>query len=435
MSLKIKKTDLLAFVMIFLIFTYSFTKAGLHNYIYVNSFVCYFSFALIALIAAKLGTTSSLVNMTHLEALLLLCTIVLLANRNQNFTNGEFEDAFSFVTIVLFLIFLRGQECWHKFIVPVMLFWIFIHSVATIMEYAIPGFYMDYVFPLMPSYASVHLSSVFKLGYMPGLSVHYSTNGMYLGVGLIVVSIVLIYCERRKRKLSMFTVLFVAVALLLTGKRALVIFPVLSLIILYYLYNSNKPLTRIGKLIILALIVVVLFMIGSIFIPSLSNFIIRFSEASAKGDVSLGRFETYAMALNLFSKNWLFGGGWDSFKYFYKALNSSLLNVHNIYIQLLCENGILGSIPFFAFFVIAIYRAIGSFVYLRKKHTGEFSSAEFYLGLSVSMQFFFLLYGLTGNPLYDQQVFYPYIVCITAGEFYVSRVRELRWQSQKIGEI
>ena len=216
MSLKIKKTDLLAFVMIFLIFTYSFTKAGLHNYIYVNSFVCYFSFALIALIAAKLGTTSSLVNMTHLEALLLLCTIVLLANRNQNFTNGEFEDAFSFVTIVLFLIFLRGQECWHKFIVPVMLFWIFIHSVATIMEYAIPGFYMDYVFPLMPSYASVHLSSVFKLGYMPGLSVHYSTNGMYLGVGLIVVSIVLIYCERRKRKLSMFTVLFVAVALLLT---------------------------------------------------------------------------------------------------------------------------------------------------------------------------------------------------------------------------
>jgi len=29
---------------------------------------------------------------------------------------------------------------------------------------------------------------------------------------------------------------------------------------------------------------------------------------------------------------------------------------------------------------------------------------------------------MTGNPLYDQQVFYPYIVSIAAGEFYVDQV-------------
>lgn len=38
----------------------------------------------------------------------------------------------------------------------------------------------------------------------------------------------------------------------------------------YYLYNSDKPLSRLGKIIVLAIAVIVLFTIGSTFIPSLS---------------------------------------------------------------------------------------------------------------------------------------------------------------------
>lgn len=420
-SLKVKKIDIIAFVLLFLIFTYSFTKAGIHDYIYPNSIACYISFGIIILFSILLGSISSIRKCTLLEGMMLLCMIVILCNRNNNFIHGEFEDGFSFIAIAIFFLLVRKQDSWHKLIMPIIWFWVAIHTIVTLLEYAVPGFYMSQIFPLMPSYAEMHLRSVFKLGYMPGLAVHYSTNGMYLAVGLIISGISLLFSKAHKR-IGAIVFIVTAVALLLTGKRGLIIFPAAALVMVYYLYNSDKPLSRFGKIIVLAIAVIILFTIGSTFIPSLSNFINRFVETSEAGDVSLGRLEQSALALNVFSHNWLFGTGWDSFKYLYKAQFGTLLNVHNIYIQLLSENGIIGAFPFLVFFIAAFFRAIKSLIYLRKYYTGEYYAGEFYIGLSLAMQCFFLLYGMTGNPLYDQQVFYPYIVSIAAGEFYVDQV-------------
>lgn len=431
MSFKVKKSDIIAFILLFSIFMYSFTKAGIHNYIYPNTIVCYISFLIIILSEAALGSFSSFRKYTFLDGMIILCMLIIVCNRNNNFANGEFEDGLSFVAIALFFLFVRRNNSWHKFIMPVIGFWVAIHTIVTLLEYSIPGFYMEKIFPLMPSYAAMHLKSVFKLGYMPGLAVHYSTNGMYLADGLIVTGIALIFsAQNKKRATKVLKVAVVAIALLLTGKRALIIFPAFALVVVYYLYNSDKPFSRIGKIIVLALVVVVIFSIASAYIPSLSNFIFRFIETSEAGDISLGRLMQSTMGLNIFSHNLLFGTGWDSFKYIYRAQFGTLLNVHNIYVQLLCENGILGAAPFFLFFIIAMYRAAKSLIYLRKYHTGKFRDAEFYIGFSVAMQCFFLLYGITGNPLYDQQVFYPYIVSITAGEYYINQI--FKWDKNNL---
>ena len=188
-SLKVKKIDIIAFVLLFLIFTYSFTKAGIHDYIYPNSIACYISFGIIILFSILLGSISSIRKCTLLEGMMLLCMIVILCNRNNNFIHGEFEDGFSFIAIAIFFLLVRKQDSWHKLIMPIIWFWVAIHTIVTLLEYAVPGFYMSQIFPLMPSYAEMHLRSVFKLGYMPGLAVHYSTNGMYLAVGLIISGI------------------------------------------------------------------------------------------------------------------------------------------------------------------------------------------------------------------------------------------------------
>ena len=278
-SLKVKKIDIIAFVLLFLIFTYSFTKAGIHDYIYPNSIACYISFGIIILFSILLGSISSIRKCTLLEGMMLLCMIVILCNRNNNFIHGEFEDGFSFIAIAIFFLLVRKQDSWHKLIMPIIWFWVAIHTIVTLLEYAVPGFYMSQIFPLMPSYAEMHLRSVFKLGYMPGLAVHYSTNGMYLAVGLIISGISLLFSKAHKR-IGAIVFIVTAVALLLTGKRGLIIFPAAALVMVYYLYNSDKPLSRFGKIIVLAIAVIVLFTIGSTFIPSLSNFINRFVETS-----------------------------------------------------------------------------------------------------------------------------------------------------------
>lgn len=425
-KIKLEKTDIFAFVMVFLIFMYSFTKSGIHDYIYPISAVCYLSFGFIIAAAIRTRRVLTLKGCTVLDVLILLCLFVLIFNRNYNFSNGEYEDGISFIVIVLFYLLVRNKDSWHKFILPVMGIWIALHTIVTLMEYAVPGFYMNQIFPLMPAYAHVHLNAVFRSGYIPGLAVHYSTNGMYLSVSFIVIGTLLLFSEKKNRITRMFILCVVAAALLLTGKRALILFPALAFAVMYYLYNSNKPISRVGKQILLALTAAAVFSIGCVFVPALSNFILRFIETSEAGDVFLGRLEQADLALHVFLHNWFLGCGWDSFQYFYQSRYGALVKVHNIYLQLLCENGILGSIPFFLFFIIAVYRSIQSFVYLRKYYPGKYSTDEFYLGLSIAMQCFFLLYGMTGNPLYDQQVFYPYMVCVTAGEFYVNRVTELR---------
>ena len=163
---------------------------------------------------------------------------------------------------------------------------------------------------------------------------------------------------------------------------------------------------------------VVLFIIGCQFVPELANFVIRFQQTAEAGDITLGRLDNSVVAIELFKKNALFGIGWDAFKYYYQGIYGTLLNVHNVYVQVLAENGLFGAVPFYAFFIISFVRAV-KYLYVLRKSRIKSSERDLFLAISIAMQVLFLLYCLTGNPLYDQQIFYPYICAIASGEYYI----------------
>ena len=80
-------------------------------------------------------------------------------------------------------------------------------------------------------------------------------------------------------------------------------------------------------------------------------------------------------------------------------------DVHNIYIQLLAETGLVG----FSFYIILFISGLNMAVKLVK----EISRTEVInvqerklLIFAAYYMFFFVLYGFTGNPLYDEQPFY-----------------------------
>ena len=88
-------------------------------------------------------------------------------------------------------------------------------------------------------------------GFHSGLSDHYSLNGTYCGVTTIILGSQLITNLATKSKVKIpMIVLFVAsfVALLLTSKRAHLLFSVIALVGIYYVVNPEKRENKIFKL-------------------------------------------------------------------------------------------------------------------------------------------------------------------------------------------
>ena len=107
----------------------------------------------------------------------------------------------------------------------------------------------------------------------------------------------------------------------------------------------------------------------------------------------VGRDQLWTQAMTYFYDNKWLGIGWTNFKNIFTLRGT---HVHNIYIQLLCETGIIG-FSVFAFFFVWNIRTTLRRIKTAKQGTCEYS----WLMLSLFMQIYFLLYGITGNPLYD----------------------------------
>ncbi|MBR3016470.1 MAG: O-antigen ligase family protein [Clostridia bacterium] len=198
-----------------------------------------------------------------------------------------------------------------------------------------------------------------------------------------------------------------SICLVLTNKRAHFLFLILSLAITYYATGDNKQKGKrilIVTLIGIVLSIVLYYLITRVNVGVFIKLNTMLTRMADDEDVTSGRSAMYAAAWKYFVQNPLFGIGWEKSPVIIPELRGK--HVHNIYIELLCETGIVGFTVFAAFFGYALYSAIRN---ARKaKSQDEKTSASFCL----FMQLFFLFYGMTGNPLYDPPYYIPYfIIC------------------------
>lgn len=258
-------------------------------------------------------------------------------------------------------------------------------------------------------------------GYHAGLANHYSSNGIYVSICLILlISWYLAWRGNVKKKHFRMTLLVLSIlltfgALLLTEKRGVLLWS-LGAVILTSLVLSDRKLGEIIRLAVVGLfgLLVLSFILPKV--PELGAVYERFSTVGT--DVgSLERIYMWQLAVSMFLQHPVLGTGFWSFRHQYERsifgifnqdTTLSQLDAHNVYLQILGETGIIG----FIIYIWAISGLLFDTIKLAR-HLREYPDPEVRFGIQFSLciQFFYLLYSLSGNCLYDI-VFYFYAVAM-----------------------
>lgn len=181
--------------------------------------------------------------------------------------------------------------------------------------------------------------------------------------------------------------------IILTSKRGIFIATIIAFLLSIVLDKDIK-IQEIEKRHIIAIgIGIVLSIIGIIYLVETNDYVIAFISRFTGNNITTGRNVFYENAIRIFSQ-----GSVGTLLIGYGTGSAYLINktgLHNVYLQILFDHGLIGLALYGSFFIINIRNAI------KKRYF-----------FSMCLQIVFLIYCITGNPLYDYYFFIPYLLFV-----------------------
>lgn len=255
-----------------------------------------------------------------------------------------------------------------------------------------------------PSFYNSRISKLLVVDYIDTWVEGYGYNGFTCQLGktaniLIYGEVVLLYMKdqllnrffKRKWIYYMLVLMFIG-CVFLTGKRLLAALALVLPFIVYFL-TERRGIIKYTVLIIIAVFTI----FGYLYFSSnteeftdnifLRRFAYSYLDASSGGDITSGRTYLYMQALDAYKEHPMFGVGVGRFK----AYTGATTDVHNTYLQVLCEQGIVGFVIFIIPLIICFVRTCNFFS--KTRGTPYFK----YLEMALAMQLVYIIYCLTGN--------------------------------------
>lgn len=401
---KINIKNILIYILCFIILFFPFNST-IASKIYPNYSLTYLS---IIICMVLLLLTGKIKKIKKNQIIILL--FIMIVGSIEFFTNKYASPVKKIVytpCLLLPLLVTLNEKTIDAFIFNIKLFAIE-HLSITYMAVFFRELYINQILPFLDSIpGSLSKSHYLYSGFNPGLTTHYSTNGMYISIFCLLFFIEYLNSKSKKDFIKL---LIAFIALLIVGKKGATFFTVLSFIISYFVINRDKISKKIGRFFLLTASLILAFYISLSFIPQVTIVFDRFiNTINTGGDLLTGRGQFYSLALRIWNNNLLFGCGWGNFSNYYQMellhiFKVDYLDAHNVYLQLLCETGLIGASLIIG---IMIYCYIGTIRKLKEKYTNNN-----WIKFSFAFQTFFLLYCFSGNPLYDAQCYIIYFICI-----------------------
>ena len=276
--------------------------------------------------------------------------------------------------LLLLMFFLKGKEKDYSIAAKILIANGIIQSVGVFLEL----FFYNKWWPLVNTILAKSGIDVYQtiiraqknVNYLSGFTHNAGFTATYIVNAIFAVFLIK---DKLKKPLFFFLIALFNTSLIMTGKRGQLL--IIAYIVGYVLYitinSDNNILYRVLKLI----------------------------YDKSTSDKSSGRYELWNQAIIEIKNNFLFGIGWLNYDLKYG------LGVHNTYLQVLCESGVIGLV----LFILAIGTTVfHSYKLARKKFNEPINYVtSFYL-------IYFLMFGIVENAAINIEPLFMLFLLITA---------------------
>ena len=282
--------------------------------------------------------------------------------------------------------------------------------------------FWDTYFPLLSRASKVYVLKYINRGYnaVLGGSCTITDYVIMLGVAVLVGQILSKQKKWFINALYLIPLVIFILAIMIVGRRGELLAIGVTVVFIYGLTQNKKQL--IIKITTLAAIGLVLLWAFVVHLEELKEitflrrYVMTIEDILMGQDTTSGRFELYGTAFTIFLKNPLLGIGWGSFSdyvttEFQAAHGSAVADVHNIYLQFLCETGIIGTAliltPIFYVFIKTVAQT--KRLYNASERGEDIILAAKLNGISLTIQTFFLVVGFL-DPCFSKNIFWCFFI-------------------------
>lgn len=328
-----------------------------------------------------------------------------------------------FLVSMLMMVLLGKDRRWMRPAMMACLTLLSIHACATILLNAMPILYDRYISGVIQG------TSVTVVGPKAGITSHYSYNGQFMAIGLLI-SYVLFKMSplpgggsAHRIKYGVLTCLFL-VSLLLTTKRTPLFTCLLAMVLTEFLMAPKGKVTTLCKVLTIAYVLGIAIVAFGDQIPMLSNVMDRlsvfFSSSSTLEESTTGRTVLWDRAIQLWNESPVFGSGWGTYRYYW---SNGFIGVstaaHNVFLQLLAEVGVVGLIVFLIPSLQVLFGLMKNVLHLKRGDNRRYDFIDAAVLFAFLFQVHFWVYCFVGGPLYDFETFPVYFV-LSCGVWYAT---------------
>lgn len=319
---------------------------------------------------------------------------------------------------VLFCIFAMNRNLNYQMLIKCLFFCGLIISISVIIDNTL-GIFSN---ALINLYTEEAKFVKLRLNVTGGLLPHTGSAGCYIFSGLAAYIIQTRLKGKSGQRLGNWMMIIIfGISALLIQKRGFLVDAIVSIVLIKFIelspddlmainINIQNTIKKILLVLFVAVVVVFLYYRVELIHEAFDSLINRFTTED--GTMS-GRTDLYSLAFSLYNGHTLTGIGWGRFRANTLGIfgvADATYSAHNVYIQLLCETGILGLGAFLLSAVSTLFYGISK--YRRIIVLDYYDKEKSILQLGLFMQLFFLTYCMTGNPLYDYNFLITYFIGI-----------------------